>query len=206
MLLVAIPLLAQVRVPLKQKIILLIVFGMGIFVVIAAILTKVYCLVPSLISYVYMNWYFREATVAMVVTNIPLIWSLLRELFPGIMSWGGSKKTDVRYRSGPWTLSRGTGRRRYGHGSEAPPSFSLHNWGPTTTIHPTKPKSDTSYQLSDDQDAISEDGSSRALKIRQEITVTVDSEAPSPAHTPSPQDLEFSRSQSGTSHCRADPC
>ena len=200
MLLVAIPLLAQVRVPLKQKIILMLVFGMGIFVVIAAILTKVYCLVPSLISYVYMNWYFREVTVAMVVTNLPLIWSLLREMFPGIMSWGGSKRTDRRYLSAPWTSNRATGLRRYGRGSEVPPGFSLQNWGPTTTINPTKALSDTSYQMSDDRDVISEDASSRALKIRQEITVTVDSEAPSP------RGLEFSRSESSSSHCRAEPC
>jgi hypothetical protein len=53
-------------------------------VIVAAILNKVYCLVPSLISYVYMNWYFREATVAILVTNLPLIWSLLRDVFPAL--------------------------------------------------------------------------------------------------------------------------
>ncbi|PVH90026.1 hypothetical protein DM02DRAFT_665657, partial [Periconia macrospinosa] len=53
--LVAMPLLIAVRLPLRQKLILLGIFGLGIFVIIAGILTKVYCLVPSLISYVYMN-------------------------------------------------------------------------------------------------------------------------------------------------------
>lgn len=158
------------------------IFGMGVFVIIAAILTKVYCLVPSLISYVYMNWYFREATVSMLVTNLPLVWSLLREIFPAIRSRsGGSKKTDNRYRSWPWTSSKGTGFRRYGRGSEVPHHFSMHNWTPTTPTAvgtPNKALSDTSYHQSDDRDAISDDASGRALKIRQEFTVTVDSEPP----------------------------
>lgn len=103
MLLVAIPLLVSVRLPLKQKLILVLLFGMGIFVIVAAILTKVYCLVPSLISYVYMNWYFREATVAMLVTNLPLVWSLLRDIFPALKSW-----TGVRISRGVGTGSRRT--------------------------------------------------------------------------------------------------
>lgn len=80
MLIVAVPLLMQVRVPFKQKLTLVSLFGMGIFVIVAAILNKVYCLVPSLISYVYMNWYFRESTVAVLVTSVPFIWPLLREI------------------------------------------------------------------------------------------------------------------------------
>lgn len=198
MLLVAIPLLAQVRVPLKQKLILLLIFGMGIFVIIAAILTKVYCLVPSLISYVYMNWYFREATVAMLVTNLPLVWSLLREVFPAIKSWsGGSKKTGDRYRSGPWTSNRGTGLRQYGRNSEVPSRhFSLQNWTPSTAVKPKGVLSDaTTYQPSDDRDAISDDASGRALKIRQDFTVTVDSEPPGYEGS--------SRPQSNSSHCAA---
>jgi len=50
--LIGLPLLLSVRIPLQQKAVLLVVFGMGIFVIVAAIITKIYCLVPSLISYV----------------------------------------------------------------------------------------------------------------------------------------------------------
>lgn len=59
---------------------LVLVFGMGGFVIVAATLTKVYCLVPKLISYVYMNWYFREASVAVYVTNLPTLWPLVRDV------------------------------------------------------------------------------------------------------------------------------
>jgi len=59
-----------------------VIFGMGGFVIVAAIIRAIYCLVPSLISYVYMNWYFREASVAIYVTTLPGIWVFLKEMFP----------------------------------------------------------------------------------------------------------------------------
>ncbi|KAJ5091179.1 hypothetical protein NUU61_006049 [Penicillium alfredii] len=174
MLLVAIPLLIQVRVPVKQKLILVLLFGMGIFVIIAAILTKVYCLVPSLISYVYMNWYFREATVAILVTNLPLIWSLLRDVFPALKSWtGGSKRGTDRYKSGPWA-SKASDLRPYGPSSQLRSGeFGMQDMGRSATVPPQKATvSDTSLP-SDERDISSDDGSARALRIRQDITVTV---------------------------------
>ncbi|KAH6665186.1 hypothetical protein B0J14DRAFT_522404 [Halenospora varia] len=83
---IGIPMLAAIRLPLQQKVIVLAVFGMGGFIIVAAILTKVYCLVPAIISYVYMNWYFREASVAVYVTNLPAVWPLLREIFPSLQT------------------------------------------------------------------------------------------------------------------------
>lgn len=175
MLLIGLPLLLQVHVPLKQKLILVIIFGMGIFVIVAAILNKVYCLVPALISYVYMNWYFREVTVAVLVTNLPLIWSLLRDVFPALKSWtGGSKRGTDRYRSGPWT-SKASGTRHYG-----PPShlqsgdFNMQSFHQSTVDAPHKATSDVSTEVADDH--ISDDGSERALRIRQDVTVTVERE------------------------------
>ncbi|KAB8069902.1 hypothetical protein BDV29DRAFT_43149 [Aspergillus leporis] len=177
MLLIGLPLLLQVRVPLKQKLILVVIFGMGIFVIVAAVLTKVYCLVPSLISYVYMNWYFREATVAILVTNLPLIWSLLRDVFPALKSWtGGSKRGTDRYRSGPWTSKASGYGRHYGPSSQLRSGeFSMHNYN-RSVVHTQKPASDVSIQASDDRD-ISDDGSDRALRIRQDVTVTVERES-----------------------------
>ena len=65
---------------------------MGIFIIIAALLTKLYSLVPSLLTYVYLNWYCREASVCVYVTNLPAIWTLVLDLFPGLRSLG--KKTS----------------------------------------------------------------------------------------------------------------
>ncbi|KAL4787520.1 hypothetical protein BJX76DRAFT_318795 [Aspergillus varians] len=187
MLLIGLPLLMQVRIPLKQKLVLLIIFGMGVFVVVAAILTKVYCLVPYLISYVYMNWYFRETTVAILVTNLPLIWSLLRDVFPVFKSWtGGSKKGTNRYRSGAWN-SHPTGYKNYG-----PPShlrsgdeFPLNDYERSVTITPQKQVSDISLQESDTHEP-SEDGSERALQIRQDVTIEVKRETRPPDYKQQP--------------------
>ncbi|KAH6665592.1 hypothetical protein B0J14DRAFT_630007 [Halenospora varia] len=103
-LVIGIPMLAAIRLPLQKKVIVLAIFGMGGFIIVAAILTKLYCLVPKLISYVYMNWYFREASVAVYVTNLPAVWPLLREIFPrlqtvthksGDRTWGPSNSARI---------------------------------------------------------------------------------------------------------------
>ncbi|KAF2270552.1 hypothetical protein CC78DRAFT_451095 [Lojkania enalia] len=78
MLLIPFPMVVSLSLPLKQKVVLGIVFSMGTFVIIAAILTKVYNL-SDVYSTVYMLWYTREASVAVYVANLPGIWPLLRE-------------------------------------------------------------------------------------------------------------------------------
>ncbi|KIX05163.1 uncharacterized protein Z518_06035 [Rhinocladiella mackenziei CBS 650.93] len=96
---VGIPPVLVARLSIQQKLILGVIFGMGTFVIVAAILRAIYCLVPSLISYVYMNWYFREASVAVYVTTLPGIWVFLREMFPilqKLTSRHGTKPTNSR--------------------------------------------------------------------------------------------------------------
>ena len=89
---VAIPIFLKLQVPLLQKAILLTIFGLGIFIIAAAILTKLYSLVPSLLTYVYLNWYCRESSVCVYVTNLPAIWSLLLDLFPALRRRGLTAK------------------------------------------------------------------------------------------------------------------
>ncbi|TID20818.1 Class E vacuolar protein-sorting machinery protein [Venturia nashicola] len=108
-LVVAMPILIAVRLPKRQKIITLSLFGLGLFEIIAAVLTKVYCLVPSLIGYEYMNWYFREATIAILVTNIPLTWSLIRDLFPSFKRW--INECSQEYQAESWPYNTSSARR-----------------------------------------------------------------------------------------------
>ncbi|KAH8807717.1 hypothetical protein F5884DRAFT_345758 [Xylogone sp. PMI_703] len=110
-LLVAIPLLMKLRVPIQQKGILIGVFGMGLFVIVAAILTKVYSLDEDLVSYAYLNWYFREASVSVYVTNGPALWALIRDIFPSIRYWGYQPRTtDLgSYGNGAGTATIGGG-------------------------------------------------------------------------------------------------
>lgn len=180
MLLVAIPLLIKIQLPLKQKLILVLLFGMGAFVIVAAILTKIYCLVPSLISYVYMNWYFREATVGLLVTNLPLIWSLLRDIFPNLLnSWtGGSRKGAERYYpSMPFSsANKSKVTRTYGMNSQvqSAPHYDMNEFATKSQ----KNASGLSITQADSEsaDLNSDDGSDRALRIRQDITVTIEAE------------------------------
>ncbi|OAX83896.1 hypothetical protein ACJ72_01742 [Emergomyces africanus] len=172
MLLVGIPLLMSVRLPLKQKCILLFIFGLGIFVIVAALLTKVYCLVPSLISYVYMNWYFREATVAVLVTNLPLTWSLLRDIFPSLRNWssGGSGPTG---RLGAILSSPGRSSRAALQSID----YKLQSFtrlGSTTDTGKSAFKG--KRQHSPTTIGSDDDGSVRSLHIRQDVTITVQSE------------------------------
>jgi len=115
---IGIPPVMKARLSVQQKVVLGIIFGMGAFVIVAAILRAIYCLVPALVSYVYMNWYFREASVAVYVTNLPPIWALLRELFPKIHVLGYSnRKTTASKSGGPtsnanWATVRSENRTR----------------------------------------------------------------------------------------------
>jgi hypothetical protein len=94
MLFIPLPLITRLSMPWKQKAVLMIIFSMGIFVILAAILTKVFNLTniwdPS-----YMLWYTREASVATYVSNLPMIWPLLREYFPLLRTLTPGQKTLI---------------------------------------------------------------------------------------------------------------
>ncbi|KAL5121286.1 hypothetical protein ACEQ8H_000754 [Pleosporales sp. CAS-2024a] len=77
---VPIPMIVSLSLPNKQKIGLGVLFSMGTFIIIAAVLTKYYNL-SNVYATTYMLWYTREASVAVYVSNLPGIWPLLREQF-----------------------------------------------------------------------------------------------------------------------------
>ncbi|KAM5442555.1 hypothetical protein MferCBS31731_002434 [Microsporum ferrugineum] len=176
MLLVAIPLLMAVRLPQKQKMILIIIFGLGIFIIIAAILTNLYCLVPSLISYVYLNWYFREATVAMLVTCLPMTWSLLRDIFPALKSWTGGSR---QYGSGKGPSARRTGSRPPFQSTKD--HLQLNSFSRAHASHGKATESDMGYESShgsprDHSDRYNDKNDVKQLTsihVRQDVTVTV---------------------------------
>lgn len=152
--------LTQYFPQMQQKGILLGIFGMGFFIIVAAILTKVYCLVPWLISYVYMNWYFREASVAVYVTNLPTIWPLLREVFPLLSTWGSSRhKTTTMEKSRQWGTM----------GSRA-----RINSGDFQMKHMAKERGESQERIND-----SDSGKSvkPPMEIHRDVTFTVETES-----------------------------
>ncbi|KAL8403273.1 hypothetical protein RB594_008506 [Gaeumannomyces avenae] len=99
MLWVPIPLILKANVPWPQKAMLLSIFSFGGFVIVAAVLTKVFNL-SSVWDPQYMLWYMREASVAIYVANIPVLWPVLRD-------WrSGHHGSRGRARAGESTLYR----------------------------------------------------------------------------------------------------
>jgi hypothetical protein len=104
MLAIPLPLLIRSRLPIKQKIAMVFIFSMGLFVVclhflfktpegtnpihlltpsqiIAGIMSKSFALLPqNLDNIVYAFWYLREASVAVYVANMPLLWPMIRAM------------------------------------------------------------------------------------------------------------------------------
>lgn len=97
MILIPLPLVLGMTIPWRQKIVLVIIFGMGIFVMIAALLTKVFNL-SNVWDPSYMRWYARESSVAIYVSNLPMIWPLIREWFP----WLGGLKSNQSPATNPY--------------------------------------------------------------------------------------------------------
>jgi len=81
MLFIPLPLLVRMRMAWRNKVVLVLIFSMGLFVIVAALLTKIFNL-TNVWDPVYMLWYVREASVAVYVSNLPMIWPLMREWFP----------------------------------------------------------------------------------------------------------------------------
>jgi hypothetical protein len=66
--------------PWSRKLILCGIFGVGIFVILAAVLNKYYSFSHPF-SAEWTFWYVRESSTAILVANLPFLWTLLRRMF-----------------------------------------------------------------------------------------------------------------------------
>ncbi|KAL1305069.1 hypothetical protein AAFC00_002006 [Neodothiora populina] len=148
MLAISLPLLLNTTLPVKQKVVLVGIFGMGLFIIIAAILTKVFNL-ADLYSTVYMLWYVRESSVAVWVTNLPLIWPLLRETFPMLRSFTpGARAYSSSGHHNSRTRGLGSKLGFYGHGTNARSNTASGvPGGSSTTKSGTKISTNRSFAL-----------------------------------------------------------
>lgn len=80
MLAVGLPMFLRISIPLSKKIPLVGVFSLGVFVIIAAILNKVYSFSDPF-SDLWVYWYVRESSTALIVANIPFVWLFYRKVF-----------------------------------------------------------------------------------------------------------------------------
>ena len=76
----ALQLFIRSKLPFKRKLVLCGIFGLGIFVILAAVLNKYYSFRHQFGSQ-WTFWYVRESSTAMIVANLPFLWTLLRRIF-----------------------------------------------------------------------------------------------------------------------------
>jgi hypothetical protein len=77
---IPLPLLFRTRMDLKRKLFLIFPFLMGVFTMICAILSK-HLSFTQPFSAEWVFWYCRESSTAMIVTNMPYSWALIRRAF-----------------------------------------------------------------------------------------------------------------------------
>jgi hypothetical protein len=89
---IPLPLLLRAKMDLKRKLLLVLPFSMGLFTIVCAILSK-HLSFTQPFSAVWVFWYCREASTAMIVTNMPYSWALIRRVF-GLTSFFGASDTE----------------------------------------------------------------------------------------------------------------
>ncbi|KAF2503224.1 hypothetical protein BU16DRAFT_33397 [Lophium mytilinum] len=105
------PLLIQAQLPLKRKVILFAIFGLGFFEILCAILTKVYSFTePFGVNWVF--WYIRESSTAIIVSNAPFTWTLLQRMIPRLKSFAGRSTGEKYSVSRPGVSGTISGRNR----------------------------------------------------------------------------------------------
>jgi hypothetical protein len=77
---IPLPLLFRTRMDLKKKLFLIFPFSMGVFTMLCAILSK-HLSFTQPFSAEWVFWYCRESSTAMIVTNMPYSWALIRRAF-----------------------------------------------------------------------------------------------------------------------------
>lgn len=110
MLAIILPLLIRTKLPVGHKSALVGIFSLGIFVILAAALNRYYTFTQPY-SPIYLNWYVGEAASMVYVSNILLLWPLIRRVFrAGVFqrsSGAGTGPSGTGGKSGN-TYARGT--------------------------------------------------------------------------------------------------
>jgi hypothetical protein len=91
MLLIPLPFIVGARVPPLKRLLLVFIFSLGAFVILAAVLNKYYNFTMAHTT-VYMVWDIRETSTAVYVANVMCWWPLLRKLFGWSAFWRNSSR------------------------------------------------------------------------------------------------------------------
>ncbi|KAF2173088.1 hypothetical protein M409DRAFT_17036 [Zasmidium cellare ATCC 36951] len=92
MLAIGLPMFLRMKLPWKKKLPLVVIFSLGVFVILAAILNKVYSFTQPFGS-MWSYWYVRESSTALLVANLPFVWKFWAKI-TGINSLTGATRQD----------------------------------------------------------------------------------------------------------------
>jgi hypothetical protein len=92
---IPLPLLVKAKIELKRKVLLIFPFSLGFFTIVCAILSK-HLSFTQPYSAEWVFWYCRESSTAMLVTNMPYSWALIRRTFNLKSFFGDSRDEQVR--------------------------------------------------------------------------------------------------------------
>lgn len=131
---IPLPLFIRAQLEFKKKLLLIFPFSLGLFTMLCAILSKQKSFTqPYSSAWVY--WYCREASTAMIVTNMPYSWALIRRIFKLRSFFGDSTAANMQaghggqlngYSAGAVALSSGPRSRQTSKAGESAGKFSLH--------------------------------------------------------------------------------
>ncbi|KAH6717478.1 hypothetical protein DL95DRAFT_316042 [Leptodontidium sp. 2 PMI_412] len=77
---IPLPLLIRSKLPLAKKLMLCLLFSLGIFVILCAVLNK-YNSFKHYNNAMWTYWYIRETSTAVYTANVPMCWALVRRIF-----------------------------------------------------------------------------------------------------------------------------
>jgi len=120
MLAIGLPMFLRMHLPWQKKVPLVLIFSLGIFVILAAILNKVYSFTEPF-GAEWTFWYVRESSTALLVANLPFLSTLWKRVY------GGSRERPLLARDvaivSPFAMdSHDTGSSR-----AADPSIQVHS-------------------------------------------------------------------------------
>ncbi|EMC96759.1 hypothetical protein BAUCODRAFT_108650 [Baudoinia panamericana UAMH 10762] len=103
MLAIGLPMFLRLNLQWKKKVPVIGLFSLGIFVILAAVLNKVYSFSEPF-GAMWTYWYVRESSTALLVANLPFVWTLWRTMAGLQTVKGGSGQGTVELTQ---TMSRG---------------------------------------------------------------------------------------------------
>lgn len=179
---IALPIFLKTQMAARKKIAICVVFGLGIFTIIAAVLNKYYSFTNPFGSD-WTEWYCHESSTNMMVANLPFVYTLLRRLFKLKSldsSYNYKYASNSKFQTGKSTNKLATLMSRRGGGTVIDEAEKGLKDNPVTVV--------TNIEIEEEKDSIDGDKKQYEMdflgssNITNHIVITGNSEAESSNH------------------------